>query len=126
MTEILLGRDFNELLMHTEMNAFYDNEQRITDALSTIEYNKGVDDPLRLQYDSFQLNGKLYDFNYAPEIFAKSRPYFGYDAISDTTLHYATENKFNDVAGLLIRSKDLQHNPNIQVSKISQVIGINL
>lgn len=126
MAEILLGRDFNELLMHTNMNAHYDEMQRETDALTSIQYNKGEDDPLRFQTGAFQLNGKLYDPIYAPVLLAQSRPYYGYDALSDTTLHYATLNKVNDIAGLLVRSKDLPPNANIQVSKSCEIIGINL
>jgi hypothetical protein len=125
MAEILLGRDFDELLLHTDLNAHYDEVQRNTDALTSIQHYKGVDDPLIVQ-ENLNLNGRRYELFYKPQLIEQSRPYYGFDARSDTTLHYATINKLNDVAGTLIKSKDLYPNKNIQISKSNKVDGIIL
>lgn len=62
-----------------------------------------------------QLNGKFGDLKYVPPM-SKSRPDFNYDAGFDPTILNATRNKYIDVSGVLIPSKELRRKPDTNTS----------
>jgi len=115
--------EFNELLFYTSKNDYLNLLQPMIPALTNIQEYKGIRDGLIMRTAEFNLNGKRFDPIYNPVVLAESRPEYGYYARVDTTLNKAMDNTLNDVAGTLIRNKDLPFNQNAQVSKNDEVIG---
>ena len=108
---------FNNLLFATKKIAMAEQLEHLAGHTSLdLSYKKPARPEELLTAPKSQLNGKYGDLKYMPTVI-RSSPNLNYDAGFNPTILNAVRNKFIDVSGVLIPSKELRSKNDINVTQ---------